>query len=123
LQANLEQVRSRYDELLANYRGSVLAAFQNVEDSLTDLHLRADAARAQDEAVKASREYLRLSEVQYRGGLVNYLQVIDAERTLLTNELAAAQLLNQRLDSTVLLIKSLGGGWEAGPPPAAHSDR
>jgi outer membrane protein TolC len=68
--------------------------------------------------VQASREYLRLSQVQYRGGLTNYLQVIDAERTLLTNELSAAQLLNQRLVSTVLLIKSLGGGWEAGALPA-----
>jgi multidrug efflux system outer membrane protein len=70
--------------------------------------------------VQAAREYLRLSEVQYRGGLTNYLQVIDAERTLLTNELLAAQLLNQRLISTVLLIKSLGGGWEAGNAPTTR---
>jgi len=82
--------------------------------------LRADAARAQDQAVQSAREYLRLAEVQYRGGLTNYFQVIDAERTLLTNELSAAQLLNQRLVSTVHLIKSLGGGWEAGALPATR---
>jgi multidrug efflux system outer membrane protein len=113
LEGNLQQVRARYDELVATYRGAVLAAFRDVEDSLTDLHYRADAATAQDEAVRTSREYLRLSQIQYKGGLATYLQVIDAERTLLTNELSAVQLLNQRLDSTVLLIKSLGGGWQA----------
>ena len=64
----------------------------------------------------AAREYRRLAEVQYRGGLANYLVVIDAERTLLSNELSAVQLLNQRLISTVLLIKSLGGGWEPEAP-------
>jgi multidrug efflux system outer membrane protein len=98
----------------------VLIAFRDVEDSLTDLHMRADAAAAQDQAVQSAREYLRLSEVQYRGGLATYLQVIDAERTLLTSELSAAQLLNQRLVSTVFLIKSLGGGWKAGAAPTTH---
>ena len=117
LQANLEQTRARYEELSATYRGAVLTAFRDVEDSLTDLHLRADAAQAQDQAVQYAREYLRLSEVQYRGGLTNYLQVIDAERTLLNNELSSVQILNQRLISTVLLIKSMGGGWDVDSPP------
>jgi multidrug efflux system outer membrane protein len=112
LQANLEQTKARYAELSATYRGSVLTAFRDVEDSLTDLHLRADEAKAQNQAVRYAREYLRLSQVQYRGGLATYLQVIDAERTLLTNELLAVQILNQRLISTVLLIKSMGGGWD-----------
>jgi multidrug efflux system outer membrane protein len=113
LDANLEQTRQRYQELSATYRGVVLAAYRDVEDSLTDLHLRADAASAQNQAVTEAREYLRLAQVQYKGGLMPYLQVIDAERTLLTAELSAAQILNQRLISSVLLIKSLGGGWEA----------
>ncbi len=112
LDANLEQVKARYAELLADYRGSVLNAIGDVENSLTDLHYRADEARAQALAVKSSREYLRLSQLQYDQGLIGYLQVIDAERTLLTNELSAAQILNQRLTATVLLIKSLGGGWD-----------
>jgi multidrug efflux system outer membrane protein len=117
LQANLDQTRARYEELSATYRGGVLAAYRDVEDSLTDLHLRADAAHAQNQAVAYAREYLRLSEVQYRGGLATYLQVIDAERTLLTNELTAAQILEQRMISTVLLIKSLGGGWDVDASP------
>jgi multidrug efflux system outer membrane protein len=113
LEANLQLTRAKYDELVGTYHSSVLSAYRDVEDSLTDLHLRADAAQAQDNAVKAAREYLRLSEVQNRGGLLPYLQVIDAERTLLTNELAAAQILNQRMVSSVLLIKALGGGWDS----------
>jgi len=116
LDANLAETKAKYEELAATYRGSVLAAFRDVEDSLTDLHLRADAAQAQNDAVKSAREYLRLSQVQYKGGLIPYLQVIDAERTLLTAELSAAQILNQRLASTVLLIKSLGGGWNPDHP-------
>ncbi len=113
LESNLAQAKARYDELLANYRTAVLGAFRDVEDSLTDLHLRADEAGSQELAVQASRESVRLSTIQYQRGLVNYLQVIDADRTLLANELTAAQILNQRLDSTVLLIKALGGGWDS----------
>lgn len=117
LRAELAQARARYTELRANYRNAVLTAFREVEDDLTDLHLRSDAAQAQAEAVRASTEYRQLSEDKYRAGAVNYLQVIDAERTLLNNELSAAQLLNQRLISSVLLIKALGGGWDAQSPP------
>jgi multidrug efflux system outer membrane protein len=123
LQADVAQARARYDELLARYRSSVLTAARDVEDSLTDLQLRAEQAKEQDEAVRASREYVDLARTQYDKGLIGYLQVIDAERTLLTNEITAAQILNQRLASTVLLIKSLGGGWAPeGPPapPATH---
>jgi len=119
LESNLAQAKARYNELLANYRTAVLGAFRDVEDSLTDLHLRADEAQAQELAVQASRDYVRLSQVQYQRGLVNYLTVIDADRTLLANELSAAQILNQRLNATVLLIKALGGGWDARAAGAA----
>ena len=118
LNANLDQTRARYGELVANYRTAVLGAYRDVEDSLTDLHLRADAADAQNRAVESAKEYLRLSQVQYERGLTNYLLVIDAERTLLQNELSATQLLNQRMISSVLLIKALGGGWNPDTPLA-----
>jgi multidrug efflux system outer membrane protein len=116
LTAGLKQVEAHYRELAATYRGSVLQAIGDVEDSLTDLHMRADEAISQDKAVHSSREYVRLSELEYRQGLVSYLQVIDAERTLLQNELSAAQILNERMTSTVLLMKALGGGWDAEHP-------
>jgi multidrug efflux system outer membrane protein len=117
LTANLRQAQARYRELSATYRSTVLVAFQNVEDSLNDLHQQAEEARSLDRAVKEAREYLRLAQVQYQQGMVTYLIVIDAERTLLTNELAQAQTLNQQMTATVLLIKAVGGGWDA---PAAQ---
>ena len=126
LKATLEQSKGRYAELAETYRSHVLAALRDVEDALTDLHLRADEAFAEDEAVQAAREYLRLSQVQYDVGLISYLVVIDAQRTLLTNELTAVQIASQRMTSAVLLIKALGGGWDAispPPPPEAGAGR
>lgn len=115
LKANLQKAEARYEELEASYRNSVLSAFFDVEESLTDLHARADAAEAQAKAVDAAREYLRLILIQYRSGVTDYLHVVNAEQTLLSSELSEAQILNQRMVSTVLLIKALGGGWDAQP--------
>jgi outer membrane protein, multidrug efflux system len=64
------------------------------------------------EAVAASQNYLRLAKVQYRIGLVDYLTVVDAERTLLSNQLALAQSLNAQMSASIHLIKALGGGWQ-----------
>lgn len=112
IQAQVDQARARYNEVLANYRSAVLAAVRDVEDSLTDLRLRAEQAQDQAEAVKASQAYLEAAQKQYKEGVSAYFVVIDAGRTLLANQISAAQTLNQRLASTVLLIKSMGGGWD-----------
>jgi multidrug efflux pump len=111
LDAQLEQARARRDELAASFRSAFLAALRDVEDSLSDLHHRADAADAEAKAVESSRGYLDLSRVEYDHGIIGYLQVLDAEKTLLTNEIAEVQTRSQRYVSTVLLIKALGGGW------------
>lgn len=123
LTANLDLAKAKTIELEATYRQTVLTAFQNVEDALTDMHMQAKEARTQASAVTNAREFLALAIVQYQKGLVNYLQVIDAERTLLTNEITAEQILNQQLAATVAMIKALGGGWDAmpAPKPAATS--
>ncbi|MBI2431979.1 MAG: hypothetical protein HYV26_03830 [Candidatus Hydrogenedentes bacterium] len=70
-------------------------------------------SQAQAKAVATGREYLRLTQIQHQSGVTDYLHVVNAEQTLLTNELSEAQILNQRMVSSVLLIKALGGGWEA----------
>jgi multidrug efflux system outer membrane protein len=108
----LKQARARERELADTYRTTVLGAIRDVEDALTNIHLYADELDAQNAAVDASRDYVRLAELQYKQGIVNYLQVIDADRTLLTNQLTAAQLLNDRMVATVQLIKAIGGGWD-----------
>jgi multidrug efflux system outer membrane protein len=113
LTSQLEQAKALYLAQRATYRGTVVQAISDVETSLTDLHWQADESQAQHRAVLESRDYVRLSILEYQQGLISYLQVIDAERTLLTSELSAAQLLNSRMASTVLLIKALGGGWDA----------
>ena len=66
--------------------------------------------------IPAAPEYLRLARVQYNQGLTSQFQVLDAQRTLLTDELTESQLRNARLVSTVLLIKALGGGWDPASP-------
>jgi len=110
--ANLGAARAQYDEAVATYRKQVLQAFQDVETALVDLKTLAGQSRAETEAVTASRRALELSSRQYDKGAVNFLDVLDAERTLLAAERTNAQLLGQRSQATVQLIKALGGGWQ-----------
>lgn len=116
LDAELAQAKASYDESLAAFRAAVLGAYRDVEDALNDLRMRADAAASQARTLASARETFRLAELQYRNGLTNYLLVIDAGKTLLSNELSAAQIHNQRLVSSVQLIKALGGGWDKDAP-------
>ena len=97
---------------MAQYRQQVLVAFQDVENALVDLRTLATQSARQNEAVEASRRTLQLSQDQYRNGAVTFLDVTDAERTVFNSERTAAQLLGQRMEATVQLIKALGGGWD-----------
>jgi multidrug efflux system outer membrane protein len=111
LRANLEATRARHQQAVAAYVNQVLIAYGDVEDALTDLHALSDEVRTFREAVSASQNYLRLAQVQYRQGLTDYLLVIDAERTLLANQLSLAQAVNLQMGASIRLIKALGGGW------------
>jgi multidrug efflux system outer membrane protein len=113
LKANLEATRAQYRQTVAAYVNQVLTAYADVEDALTDLHAYTDETGSLRSAVTASQEYLRMAQVQYRLGLVDYLTVTDAERTLLTNQLTLAQNVNLQVGASIHLIKALGGGWEA----------
>src|SRR5439155_1147870 len=112
LRANLEATRARYQQAVAAYVNQVLIAYGDVEDALTDLHALSDEVATLREAVSASQSYLRLAQVQYRQGLADYLIVIDAERTLLANQLSLAQAVNLEMGASIRLIKALGGGWD-----------
>ena len=111
LNANLEATEARYRQTVAAYVNQVLVAYADVEDALTDLHALSDEVGSLREAVSASENYLRLAQAQYKFGLADYLIVIDAERTLLANQLSLAQAVNLQMASSIHLIKSLGGGW------------
>lgn len=117
LDASLEGAKQRYEEALADYRSAVLNAFRETEDILNDLGNRVVTAESQARMVASARETARLVEMQYRSGLTPYYQLMDAQRTLLAAELAAAQIQNLRLNSTVLLVKAIGGGWKPAEVP------
>jgi len=117
-QAEEDRARASYEEQVADYRGTVLNAFREVEDNLANLRILGDQSRAQDEAVAASERAARLSHVQYREGSVSYFDVIDADRTVLQQQRASVQLDGERARSTVNLIRALGGGWNASTVPA-----
>jgi outer membrane protein, multidrug efflux system len=111
--ATYEAAKSSYDESVANYRESVLTAFQQVEDGLSDLNALSKAARSQNAAVADSRRALDIANDRYVGGLTNFLDVITAQSVLLTNERLSTQLLGQQMVASVYLVKALGGGWDA----------
>ena len=111
--AQVEFAKSGYDVSVANYRQSVLAAFQEVQDDVTGLSVLEQAKDTQQLAVDAARRTLDLSLDRYRGGLVSYLDVVTAQQNLLNNEQEAAVIQGQRLVTSVLLVKALGGGWDA----------
>jgi outer membrane protein, multidrug efflux system len=111
--ANLAATRAAYDESVANYRQSVLVAFQQVEDGLSGLALLNQAAKTQQSAVEDSRRALDIANSRYVGGVTTYLDVITAQTTLLNNERLATQLLGQQMVTSVSLVKALGGGWDA----------
>jgi multidrug efflux system outer membrane protein len=109
--ADLTRARAQYDEQVANYRQQVLVAFREVEDSLADLRLLDDQIKAQNDAVTAAARAEHLSEAQYREGQVNYLDVLDSQRTVLLAQRQASQLAGSQAVATVSLIRALGGGW------------
>jgi multidrug efflux system outer membrane protein len=112
LKANLAATKAQYEQIVAAYVQQVLVAYGDVEDALTDLRTFTEEVGSLREAVGASQHYLRLAQVQYKHGLADYLLVIDAERTLLANQLLLAQTIDLQMGASVHLIKALGGGWE-----------
>src|SRR5580693_714792 len=111
--AQVQFSRAGYDANVASYRQTVLGAFQEVQDDLTGLTVLGEAQQSQQQAVDAARRTLDISTDRYSGGLVSYLDVVTAQQNLLTSEQQLAQIQGQRLVTSVLLVKALGGGWDA----------
>ena len=112
--AQLAQARAAFEETVANYRGTVLSAFQEVEDQLAAEHLLAAQLESQSAALAAARHTLEIANNRYKAGVVTYLEVATAQDTALASERSFVQLEGQRLDAEVGLIKAVGGGWEKG---------
>jgi NodT family efflux transporter outer membrane factor (OMF) lipoprotein len=118
--ATVAQYRAAYDQAVANYRQTVLTAFQQVEDNLAALRILAREIDQQDNAVKAAERYLAIATSRYQLGLDPYLNVITAQTTLLSNQQTDAQLRMQQLVDSVQLIEALGGGWDTSQLPSGH---
>ena len=121
--AQVKLTQAAYDATVANYRQTVLTAFQQVEDNLAQLRILSEEAEITDRAVKAALRSLEISAIQYRGGLTNYLQVITSQTSALQNQRTAVDLLTQRRVASVSLIQALGGGWDASQLPSSHDVR
>jgi len=118
--AQVQFSQAGYDATVASYRGTVLNAFREVQDNLTGLQVLSAARQSQADAVDSSRRQLDIANSRYVGGLVNYLDVVNAQQVLLSNEQEAAVIQGQRLITNVLLVKALGGGWDAASLSAVH---
>lgn len=110
-EAGVQNAAAQADEAAARYREQVLLAFKDVEDQLSGLSLLAAQSRVQAQAVSSAQRALALSDSRYRNGLVSQLELLDARRSELANRRQALQVRAAQYQSTVALIKALGGGW------------
>ena len=117
LRGQLASARATYDTTVANYRQTVLSAFQDVEDQLATLRLLAEQLKAETTALESARRAVDISLTKYKGGVITYLDVVIAQTSALTHEQTVVQLSGQRLAASVALIKALGAGWTVPPNP------
>jgi len=109
--ANLRLTEAQQQEALVRYEQAIQQAFREVEDALVAHRKAREGLAEQDTAVRASREALSIAELRYTSGLTSYLNVLDAQRTLLAAELAQSRTLRAQLVAVVQVYKALGGGW------------
>jgi NodT family efflux transporter outer membrane factor (OMF) lipoprotein len=110
--AQVAQARAEFDASAANYRGIVVSAFQQVEDSLATLNHFRDASIDEKAAVDAAQRTLDFSLALYKQGATDYLTVVTSQTALLQTQLEALNLDTTQLTASVDLIRALGGGWE-----------
>jgi NodT family efflux transporter outer membrane factor (OMF) lipoprotein len=116
-----DQARSAYDQTVADYRQTVLGAFQEVEDNLAALRLLEAESKTQQAAVESSQHSLELSNNRYKGGVTTYLEVITAQSIALADQRTLVQIAGERMTASVSLIKALGGGWQSSSLPSLQN--
>ena len=111
--AQVRQARAGYDIAVANYRQTVLTAFQQVEDELATLRILEEQYQVQDETVKSANLAAQLMLNQYKAGIVAYTAVVTAQTIALNDAQTLLSIRQSRLTASVALIQALGGGWTA----------
>ena len=109
--AGLQIAQARYQQSLASYQKSLMVAFNEVQDALSDTAYFQAQSEHLGQAFVTAQSAERISKSRYERGLVSYLEVLDAERTALDVELAVVQNRRNRLIASLTLMKALGGGW------------
>ena len=112
IQSNVDFTRAGYELAVANYRRVVLTAMQEVEDGISSVSAIDRAFNQAQKAIESNRRVLQIAQDRYQGGIANSQDVIIAQQSQLNSERLAAQLLGQRLLTSVFLIKALGGDWQ-----------
>jgi outer membrane protein TolC len=107
-------------ELVANYRQTVLTAFQDVETALGQVSSLAEQEKYTTEEVKAAEEAFRISEIQYREGVADLLNVLQAQQTLFSAQDRLVQIKLARIQADIGLYKALGGSWVENPEEATQ---
>jgi NodT family efflux transporter outer membrane factor (OMF) lipoprotein len=118
--ATVEQYRAQYDQAVANYRETVLTAFQQVEDNLASLRILSTEIQQQNAGVTSAERNLSLATDRYKLGIDPYLNVITAQTTLLGAQQTAVNLHIEQMTSSVQLVEALGGGWDSTQLPSQH---
>ena len=108
-----------YDQQVANYRNTVLTAYQDVEDNLAALRQLQRESVSEAAAVKATQGAADQANLRYKGGIVTYLEVAATQSAALSARLTAADIDIRRASATVQLVKALGGDWNPTAPPSA----
>ena len=116
--ATMEQFRAQYDQTVANYRQTVLIAFQQVEDNLASLRILSVEIQHQDTAVRSAERSLAIAQDRYKLGIDPYLNVLTAQTALLSNRETAVNLRILQMTASGGLIEALGGGWNASELPS-----
>jgi NodT family efflux transporter outer membrane factor (OMF) lipoprotein len=110
--AQTEAARAAYDQQVATYRQTVLAAFQDVEDNLASQRILAQEIVVQQQAVESAQHALQIVTNEYKAGTIDYQNVLSAQTTAFTAQQKLASIAGQRMVSSVGLVKALGGGWD-----------
>jgi NodT family efflux transporter outer membrane factor (OMF) lipoprotein len=107
-----DQARHNYEAQTSTYRATVLAAFNEVEDRLSDLRVLDEESATEQRAVAAAQHSLDLSNQRYKSGVTSYLEVLVADNTLLTNQRTSTDLVTRQFVASIGLVRALGGGWD-----------
>lgn len=102
-----------YEQECARYEKKVLAVFGEVSDAITGYNSAREARQLKINLEQASRKYVELARLQYINGVINYLDVLDAQRKYFDAQIGLSNAIRDEYVALVLLYKALGGGWEA----------